>query len=511
VSRFMAHLEGTLQTGKLAHDNGRFGFIKMDVPDVEDMFVMPIACRAWGGQLPAIGTKLQFHVVLDVKTGRPRAGNVEPREGGLTAETLDRVKENLLRSEKECIEVIKRADRQASPSSRYKPSAGQTHATMVDGADNAAGQRLPQETQDDVALKLCAANAAQDMFSTLKDLHPQISKEEVTAYVHDIVHSDVHLAHNHRKFRSALRETVPSNRQDWHADSIEDHITALKSIIDPSTVQKAKNQAIALLTHPRTHSVAAGGGGGAVVFGITGGALGCTVGVVGGGAIGVVPAIFTFGLSIPVGAVIGGGVGFVAGTAVGGGAGGLAGGLGGHVGYMYRVEIKNGIVHIKQQAIDMSNSTKTKASAIADRARTQVFATCESAKQAAGKHTQRAKGLVKDTHFQVTAASAAGGAAVGGAGGGVIGLGAGGTIGAIIGLVPALFTFGLSIPIGAALGGGAGLCVGSTAGGSVGATVCGTTGYHGYKHRAALQRHATTAYTKTRAKLVGAEGTGGTQ
>jgi hypothetical protein len=51
------------------------------------------------------------------------------------------------------------------------------------------------------------------------------------------------------------------------------------------------------------------------------------------------------------------------------------------------------------------------------------------------------------------------GGALLGAVGGVV---AGATMGTVCGLVPAIFTFGLSIPFGAVVGGGAGLCIGST-------------------------------------------------
>merc|ERR1712176_4965 len=57
-----------------------------------------------------------------------------------------------------------------------------------------------------------------------------------------------------------------------------------------------------------------------------------------------------------------------------------------------------------------------------------------------------------------------------------------GTIGAAIGLVPAIFTFGLSIPVGAALGGG----IGATTGGTVGFGTGGALGYGIYTKRAEI-------------------------
>merc|ERR1719265_502454 len=85
----------------------------------------------------------------------------------------------------------------------------------------------------------------------------------------------------------------------------------------------------------------------------------------------------------------------------------------------------------------------------------------------------------KDPTFQVTAASTTAGAVAGG----TVGMATGGTIGAAIGVVPALFTFGLSIPVGAVIGGGLGLCAGS----STGAVSGGAAGYYGYKYRSEIK------------------------
>merc|ERR1711988_867581 len=70
--------------------------------------------------------------------------------------------------------------------------------------------------------------------------------------------------------------------------------------------------------------------------------------------------------------------------------------------------------------------------------------------------------------------------------GGTVGMATGGTIGAAIGVVPALFTFGLSIPVGAVVGGGLGMCAGSTTGAFGG----GAAGYYGYRYRKQIKSTA---------------------
>lgn len=91
--------------------------------------------------------------------------------------------------------------------------------------------------------------------------------------------------------------------------------------------------------------------------------------------------------------------------------------------------------------------------------------------------------MIRDPHFQTVCISTSGGAIVLGSAGGAFGCASGIVLGGTAGVVPALLTFGLSIPAGAALGGGMGLFSGAAAGGSAGAIGGALVGHTGYKHR----------------------------
>jgi len=66
--------------GTVEKDSGSFGFIQIDGKE-DQVFVMPIACSAFGGQIPPLQTPVKFKVVMDHKTGRPRADFVRPQFG----------------------------------------------------------------------------------------------------------------------------------------------------------------------------------------------------------------------------------------------------------------------------------------------------------------------------------------------------------------------------------------------------------------------------------------------
>merc|ERR1719330_1061128 len=77
----------------------------------------------------------------------------------------------------------------------------------------------------------------------------------------------------------------------------------------------------------------------------------------------------------------------------------------------------------------------------------------------------------------------AGGAVCVGAPAAGLGLFAGGAIGGAVGILPAIFTFGLSIPFGAVIGAGCGMVFTGAAGTTVGFAGGSAIGYAGYSRR----------------------------
>lgn len=254
-----------------------------------------------------------------------------------------------------------------------------------------------------------------------------------------------------------------------------------------------------LVKDPQFRTITISTASGAVVLGSVGGAFGTACGIVIGSAAGAVPALFTFGLSLPIGAAMGGGAGLCIGTATGVGVGGIGGAGAGFAGYKYRFQIQNGLVTIQRKASDAQgqtkaascravNSTKSKIVLVVDGVKQRSLAAGKSTKARAGNLATAAKQTIASEEFKVTAASATAGAVVGGGSGAVVG----GTAGAALGLIPALFTFGLSIPVGAVVGG----CVGAASGTVTGAAGAGAVGYGGYSYRKEIRSGADTLITK---------------
>merc|ERR1712241_1116295 len=99
----------------------------------------------------------------------------------------------------------------------------------------------------------------------------------------------------------------------------------------------------------------------------------------------------------------------------------------------------------------------------------------------------KASQILSDKDVQATVASAAGGAVVLGTGGAATGLVAGGAIGGVLGVVPAIFTFGLSIPCFAVIGSGVGVVAGTALGSTTG-VAAGVGSYRAYTQREAIRR-----------------------
>jgi hypothetical protein len=255
----------------------------------------------------------------------------------------------------------------------------------------------------------------------------------------------------------------------------------------------------------KTKGYVASAVGGAAIVGVPcagiclvcGGAIGATLGLI--------PALFTFGLSIPVGAVIGG----CCGTAVGATAGGTVGAALGCGLFNKRAEIRYYVQNVEIAVSSLLDRTSRKVAKLLKEAKwkfelvrsdahaelasvrvhsEQFFAAgrattvevAAAARRNLGRAYRSLRQTLADETVQVSAASAAGGAAILGVGGGAAGLFAGGALGAAIGFIPALFTFGLSIPVGAVIGAGCGTLAGVTTGGAVGLVGGGVTGYGAY-------------------------------
>merc|ERR1712139_244231 len=200
---------------------------------------------------------------------------------------------------------------------------------------------------------------------------------------------------------------------------------------------------------------------------------------------------------------------------------GPLGGIGGFTTYKYRVEIKDGLMIVKvtvedkakvskQKAImllkttkghldthvckiqasvtDLVTTTKTRTVEVVEFAKAEVVKAGGIAKLKVKKGVE----LATTTRPGVTASAALVGTAVGGTTGGGFGL----VAGAALGVVPAIFTFGLSIPAGAMIG----CAIGTTVGGTAGAVGGAAAGYGGFTHREKISKGARSSWLKVQAK-----------
>jgi len=275
-----------------------------------------------------------------------------------------------------------------------------------------------------------------------------------------------------------------------------------------------KSKAVTAAKDPAVQVTVVTAAGGATVGGISSAIGGAVLGGAVGIAAGIVPAIFTFGLSIPAGCIVGAGCGSVIGGAAGSTAGALGAGAAGYGTYTKRKEIVAFTKKVKARAISAAGAAKAKGKKSLDDAKAQaaslgkyveekraeghkkVVAAIAKAKSEALKGTAKAKELALDRTCQVTAASAAAGATTLGLGGAATGLVAGGTLGAAVGVIPAIFTFGLSIPVFAVIGGTCGTAVGTATGASAGFVSGGAAGYGAYTRREKIASTMSEAKTK---------------
>jgi hypothetical protein len=257
---------------------------------------------------------------------------------------------------------------------------------------------------------------------------------------------------------------------------------AVGAVCDAKTLANQKREnAVALVRDPQFQTCTIATAGGAVTFGAAGGAFGLASGVVVGSTVGVVPALFTLGLSIPAGGVIGGLTGACGGTLLGC----VCGSAGGFTIYKYRIEIQDGFVTLKMKTKSVVNATKERIETRVCKFRASVSDVALMVKQrsllaidSVKARSSEAVTLATNTRVGVTSSAAVAGAVLGGTTTGALGT----VAGAAVGIIPAVFTLGLSIPVGAM----AGLCVGTAVGGSAGAVGGGLVGYGGFTHRKSI-------------------------
>jgi hypothetical protein len=324
-----------------------------------------------------------------------------------------------------------------------------------------------------------AHTAVADIVFTLRSFNPEISQERLSLDVHSIIHSDAIVGHLGKPMIVALRDYVPRERSEWLGRDIERHLAAKRAslrLLWQKVLSTLRAHAEVFTKERSTRMVLLSAGGTSVVCGTAGGALGLFSGAIAGAVAGCVPAFVTFGLSIPVGLVSGGTIGALGGMTAGSFTGLLGGGA------------ACGAIAYHEELIDSMQRVKVITNDGVQHA-VKVFSLAADG----------ALAVAKDEKLQtavVTAAGAASSAAVAGVGGGAFGLVAGSAVGTACGLVPAPFTFGLSIPVGAAVGGSTGLILGAASAATLG-LVTGSLCSHGvYVRRAEISSSVIETWSK---------------
>jgi len=150
--------------------------------------------------------------------------------------------------------------------------------------------------------------------------------------------------------------------------------------------------------------------------------------------------------------------------------------------YLYEI-VGDRVVGIKVKLNDVLAKVNAAVAKLAAETQIQIEVAKDLLCSRAAAVAKGVKNTANDRSVQATAAGSISGSAALAASGGATGLATGSMVGAACGLIPAVFTFGLSIPIGAAIGGSTGLVAGSVAGGAVGFVGGGVAGRTAHKHR----------------------------
>lgn len=269
------------------------------------------------------------------------------------------------------------------------------------------------------------------------------------------------------------RRATDDDECEWPMDEV------LRSLAEsklrkgrPSHLLRELADALAL--EPRLRVVTVCAGGGAMTLGSLGGSCGLLAGATAGAVAGTVPAFFTLGISIPVGALAGGTIGACAGAVTCTGVGIVGGGLVGGVAYDLCIgDEADSRDFSSDVAEDFSDDDRGDPGELIGGLRTAAGAAGRKALEL----TRGVREVVVDRKIQVAAASAASGAVACGAGGGAVGWATGGAIGGAFGVIPAILTFGLSIPACATVGSTCGLCAGAALGSAAGLVGGGAAGY----------------------------------